>query len=320
MRPENEFNLVPSIPPLREMLTKFKRLRLSECYCCDGLNRNIPGNLRDIIDNQILNFCTANRLQEITLMSIASGRLMQETTIAYKLANAGIQVNFIIIDPDYSQLNTISCKCGFITLEANEDLRTTLIQFKDVLAMLHCKLLGIFSSMDSYLAAYTHSPAPRYVLSNEQPRTRYTIRYEHEFTKRKAQRNLIWTSEVYHFTSTCFARKPDLIIAVDPALSNDTGVTTFDHPSNTNLYLERSTMDEDEFYEDVHHKLWMKLLELEHISRLRAVFGVQLPIFKMFQASNQVGRVTEINGNEYSHETVRLDLVKQSRKRPISRS
>jgi IS605 OrfB family transposase len=144
------------LPEMTEIIATIQPLHLAECCDCDNWDRAQDNNFRTLAEENIVSWCLEKQKTEITLLSIASGLLMQEANLAHKLVKNNIRVNFIILDPMYKELNKESE--WWHSNEQNEKHHLAIKDFKLFLSKLNscASLIGVFSSMESYLAAYNN--------------------------------------------------------------------------------------------------------------------------------------------------------------------
>jgi len=262
------------IPEFSNIINSLASPNLAECSSCLHWDRTQPLNIRIFAEQNILDWCTQKNKHVITLVSIASGLLLQEAHIAYLLVKAGINVNFILIDPLYLHLNKkIEPRYKY---EENRSPHEALIEFKRFINKLHGKanLIGVFSNIDSYLAAYAQSPAPRYKLDDIQA----NHWNDDALHQHKSHCNQVWAGENAQYSTLCAGITPDLIIAIHPTFINGSSFSGLIFPPEK---IDNCNEDNDLY--PIKRTTWIFINE--YMLRMNAIFKNSRPQTKIFMCS-----------------------------------
>jgi|GEM_PF-4355100 len=210
----------------------FKTHHLNECACIPPLSRDHNQNARDQIDAEVVNtFKNWDKNKPIQLVDTMGGNLLQTATIIINLVNAGFKIEASIIDTNYGN-----------NWERNPDSSTfkAIESFLSLIALINkltdnrnaVKINGIFSHVDSYLAAVQGEDPPQYEVvpyTKDSPTAffsqvsekiaskgpRYIIRGAEELANYQKTINANFTKENQLFGSNCIKKYPDLILGVD---------------------------------------------------------------------------------------------------------
>ena len=207
-----------------------EEIHIKECACAQHFDRRgSQKSVRDSVDELAVKHVQATHPKDstITLLSIGSGNLKQDLTIAGNLMKAGYNIKLILVDKNYVGLPKVNSDGSLQYSPQEHAYAGTFQQFRQISEKLQQKygkkieIAGCFSGIEPYEAIITGKPLKLITKEKIESVTRLLndatgnqLVAPDENTLQNNAINAAYQQEVQYYQESC-KLAPDLVTAVD---------------------------------------------------------------------------------------------------------